>query len=355
MMPFSVYYYTIVSAEMQVEKRLIMAICRIEKVKNFTVMSNYHLDDTQLSLKSIGLLSKMLRLPDDWDFSIKGLTAICRDGADSIASALKELEKHHYIKREQERDRSGHVGKMIYYVYEIPYDVDRSELNKPTFTSGRKKQAAPQRDFPDTVNPVTVNPVTEKPDAANPVSVNPDTGKPFTDSPDWENPAQINTYTQPSTNIPSTQLPRTEKPNTQENKYGGVDFHPSISAASTNEKMSRQDRLIEIKNHLEYAGIMQSNIHLDDRLENDPDFNIEEYDNRYIPRITVDMFVDLIADMYESDEAQIKVSNRYVSPLSVTRKFERLDSYDLTNILRTIAQNSPKNRRLYALTVLMNY
>ena len=70
-----------------------MAVFRIEKTKDYTVMSNYHLKDRELSCKACGLLSKMLSLPEDWDYTTRGLATICKDGVDSIGTALKELEK----------------------------------------------------------------------------------------------------------------------------------------------------------------------------------------------------------------------------------------------------------------------
>lgn len=74
-----------------------MAVFRVEKTKDFTVMSNCHLRDVELSLKAKGLLSLMLSLPEDWDYTTKGLARICKDGVDSITSALKELENHGYL------------------------------------------------------------------------------------------------------------------------------------------------------------------------------------------------------------------------------------------------------------------
>ena len=73
-----------------------MAVFRVEKNHNYTVMSNYHLRDTRLTLKSIGLLSKMLSLTDEWDYTTRGLAAICKEGVDAIGAALKELESHGY-------------------------------------------------------------------------------------------------------------------------------------------------------------------------------------------------------------------------------------------------------------------
>lgn len=97
-----------------------MSVFRIEKNKNFTVMSNYHLRDKNLSLKAIGLLSKMLSLPEDWDYSLSGLTTICKDGLAAIRTALIELEKNGYIVRERQRSDHGYWGDNLYTIYEMP-------------------------------------------------------------------------------------------------------------------------------------------------------------------------------------------------------------------------------------------
>ena len=73
-----------------------MAVCRVHKSRDYTVMSNHHLRDKELSCKACGLLSKMLSLPEEWDYTTRGLAAICKDGVDSISSALKELEQRGY-------------------------------------------------------------------------------------------------------------------------------------------------------------------------------------------------------------------------------------------------------------------
>lgn len=86
-----------------------MAVFRVEKNHNYTVMSNYHLRDTALTLKAIGLLSKMLSLTDEWDYTTRGLAAICKEGVDAIGAALKELESHGYLVRRQLRDSRGRI------------------------------------------------------------------------------------------------------------------------------------------------------------------------------------------------------------------------------------------------------
>ena len=74
-----------------------MAVYRVNKNRGYTVMANFHLRDKSLSLKAVGLLSKMLSFNDGWKFSTKGLSAICKEGPDAILSALRELEKHGYL------------------------------------------------------------------------------------------------------------------------------------------------------------------------------------------------------------------------------------------------------------------
>ena len=98
-----------------------MAVFRVEKNHNYTVMSNYHLRDTLLTLKAIGLLSKMLSLTDEWDYTTRGLAAICKEGVDAIGAALKELESHGYLVRRQLRDSKGRITDTEYTIYESPH------------------------------------------------------------------------------------------------------------------------------------------------------------------------------------------------------------------------------------------
>lgn len=87
-----------------------MAVFRIEKTRDYTVMSNHHLRDSKLSLKAKGLLSLMLSLPENWDYTTKGLSYICKDGVDSISAGVRELEEHGYVVRERIRNSNGQLG-----------------------------------------------------------------------------------------------------------------------------------------------------------------------------------------------------------------------------------------------------
>lgn len=91
-----------------------MAVCRVEKNKNYTTMSNFHLRDKNLSNKSRGLLSTMLSLPENWDYTTRGLAAICKDGVDGITAQLKELEQRGYRKRAQ-----GKIRRYYRTVYPV--------------------------------------------------------------------------------------------------------------------------------------------------------------------------------------------------------------------------------------------
>ena len=148
-----------------------MAVFRIEKTKDYTVMSNHHLRNTELSLKAKGLLSLMLSLPEDWDYTMRGLSKICKDGIDSIRVGVQELEAQGYLVRQRVRLPNGQLGSVEYTILEQP----KPKPEKPTL---------------------------EKPMLENPTQV-----KPTLDSPTQEIPTQLNK------DILNTNLSNTDKPN----------------------------------------------------------------------------------------------------------------------------------------------
>ena len=131
-----------------------MAVFRIERTRDYTVMSNHHLRNGKLSLKAKGLLSMMLSLPEDWNYTTRGLAAICKEGVDAIGGALRELETAGYIVRHQLRDKQGRISDTEYVIYEQPQP---------------KNPDTPQ---PDTASPDTGNPDMEKPDTEKPAELN---------------------------------------------------------------------------------------------------------------------------------------------------------------------------------------
>ena len=128
-----------------------MAVFRIEKTRDYTVMANHHLRNTALSLKAKGLLSLMLSLPEDWDYTTKGLARICRDGVDSICATVRELEDAGYIIRERVRNANGRLGSIEYTILEQPRPPE-------------PKPGKPERENPVQVKPVLDSPVLGKPE-----------------------------------------------------------------------------------------------------------------------------------------------------------------------------------------------
>ena len=97
-----------------------MSVIRVAKIRGYTVMSNYHLRDRELSCKACGLLSRMLSLPEEWDYTTQGLASICKEGVTAISAILRELEEHGYLVRVRKRNEKGQLAEMEYIIYETP-------------------------------------------------------------------------------------------------------------------------------------------------------------------------------------------------------------------------------------------
>ena len=185
-----------------------MAVFRIERTRDYTVMSNHHLRDKGLSLKSKGLLSMMLSLPEDWNYTTRGLAKICKEGVDAIGGALRELESAGYIVRNQMRDRQGRISDTEYVIYEQP------------------QPKAPQ---PDTASP--------------------DTENPYLDGPDTEKPAELN-----------IEKSKTQKSNTQGSSTDSIPFR-GFAAARPPERKGWD--AMSVEEMQEYRDLVLENIEYD--------------------------------------------------------------------------------------------
>ena len=186
-----------------------MAVFRIEKTKDYTVMANHHLRNRALSLKAKGLLSLMLSLPDDWDYTTKGLSHICKDGVDSISATVRELEAAGYVKRRRLRNAQGQLAEVEYTILEQPQPPE--------------EDGPPKRE-----NPVQANPILEEPEQAEPV---------------LENPPQLNT----------------KKSIKQESNTFSINpsFIPSGDAPAADGLTDGQDKRTEILDQIEYGYIRE--------------------------------------------------------------------------------------------------
>mgnify|MGYP003092069458 FL=1 len=274
-----------------------MAVFRVEKNKGYTVMSNHHLRNKALSLKAKGLLSQMLSLPEDWDYTLKGLSLINRESVDAIRTAVWELERAGYIRREQDRDAKGKMADMVYTIYEQPV------LDKP---------------------------VLENPTSDNPTSNNPASG----------NPTQLNKE------IQRTNLPRKDKLNTDGQSTDSLPF-PSLpparnEAAATppERKGAGKDAAVQI-----YREILLENIEYDYLIQ----------DNS-IDRAQLDEIVDLMLETVCTSRKTIRIAGDDYPAELVKSKFMKLNSEHIRFVFDCLRENTTKVRNIkqYLRAMLFN-
>ena len=292
-----------------------MAVFRIEKNKNYTVMANYHLRDISLSLKAKGLLSLMLSLPEGWDYTTKGLACICKDGVDSICSTVKELEKAGYVQRRRLRNELGHLTEIEYTILEKPVRTAASEESLPD--SSEKAGTPPKRE-----KPVLDYPVLDIPEQAFPEQA----------IPEQENPAQLN-----------IQESITEKSITDLSSKDS--FFPSTEAVPVNRQAPLTDGRTEreqIREQIEYE-IMRERygreqidelveIMLEVSMNRSPTIRIgrdAEYPTSYVQdrlsRITA-MHIERVCDGIRDNHTQVRNTKAYLLA-ALFNAVSTLDSY----------------------------
>ena len=272
-----------------------MAVFRVERNTGYTVMSNHHLRNKELTLKAKGLLSQMLSLPEDWDYTLAGLSHINRESIDAIRTAVWELEKAGYITRRQGRDEKGKMTAIEYTIYEQPQPP---ELEKP---------------------------ILENPTAGNPVLENPTTGNPTS-----ENPMQIIKEEQ------KTNLSKKEKPNTDTQSTHSIPIHspnpsPFEGAAQPPERKRKEPN----DAYRVYEEIIKDNICYDILKQDMP------YDHDRIDEI-----VDLILETVCTRRRTIRIAGDDYPAELVKSKFMKLDSEHIRFVLDCMRENTTKIRNI---------
>ena len=228
-----------------------MAVFRVERNTNYTTMSNYHLRDTNLSLKAKGLLSVFLSLPDEWHYSISGLMKITKEGRDCLTAVIKELEKAGYLVRYQSRDETGKIVGIEYVIYEKPQAeqagccgvrmnsiADSRPDEYSSAATGRNEE--PLQDILSAERPRAKKPMTGNPSAGKPSVENPSTDKPSTENPVTENPSTGNPVTEnPRAGKPSVGNPMTDNPMTE--NPPGIITNESNTDKSNTESIKERD------------------------------------------------------------------------------------------------------------------
>ncbi|MDY6180044.1 MAG: DUF6017 domain-containing protein [Candidatus Faecousia sp.] len=308
-----------------------MAVFRIEKNKNYTVMANYHLRDISLSLKAKGLLSLMLSLPEGWDYTTKGLACICKDGVDSICSTVKELEKAGYVQRRRLRNELGHLTEIEYTILEKPVRTASSEESALPDSSA-KAGTQPKREKPVLDYPVLDNPEQDSPEQAIPEQAIPEQEEPEQEEPEQENPAQLN-----------IQESITEKSNTDLSNTDS--FFPSAEAVPSTRQAPLTDGRTErerIREQIEYEIMLErySREQLDELVEimleismnRSPTIRIgrdSEYATAYVQdrfsRIT-SMHIERVCDGIRDNHTQVRNTKAYLLA-ALFNAVSTLDSY----------------------------
>ena len=274
-----------------------MAVFRIEKTRDYTVMSNHHLRNTNLSLKAKGLLSLMLSLPEGWDYTTKGLARICKDGVDSICAGVRELEEQGYVIRERVRGANGQLGSIEYTILEQP------------------RPPEPER---------------EKPGRENPVLENPILGSPVLGEPGQENPAQLNTK-KSSKEQSKTDLSSTEG----SNPIPSNPPSPTGARIGTDGMGAREVYRELILDNIGYEYLIQDN---------------------HIDRERLDEIAELIVDTVCSARKTIRIAGDDYPAEVVKSRFMKLDSSHVQYVMDCMGENTTyvRNIKKYLLAALYN-
>lgn len=281
-----------------------MPVFRVEKTKDFTVMANHHLKNRSLSLKAKGLLSVILSLPDNWDYTLKGLARINKDGIDAIRQGINELEIAGYIVRGgRSRKDKGQLGGAEYIIYELP---QQPTLENPTQADDDAVQ--PLQDRALHSHPVSPNPTLESPTLDFPTQGNPT----------QENPIQLNTKEQ----------------NTYPEKTHSSNIHPSIHQ----KRMDRMDVnkcRQKVRQRICY-------------------YELTECSPESVAQI--DEIVELIVETLCSTKDTIHVAGGEYDASLVKERFEMLQGFHIEQLMDTLKNTASKvsNVKNYLLTALFN-
>ena len=272
-----------------------MAVFRVEKNKGYTVMSNHHLRNKELSLKAKGLLSQMLSLPEDWDYTLKGLSLINREKIDAIREAIKELERAGYIVRSRERDEKGRLRGADYVIFEQPQP--------------------PTPDLPTLENPTLDNPTQEKPTLEKPT---------------LENPTQLNK------DIQRTDLPKKEKIITDEQSTHSIPIlspNPSPLREETAEPERKGTEAADA--YSVYEEIIKDNIEYDYLIQ-----------DRYLDRDRIEEILALILETVCTKRKTIRIAGDDYPAELVKARFMKLNSEHIRFVLDCMQENTTKIRNI---------
>ena len=269
-----------------------MGVFRINKTQDYVVMSNHHLRNKNLTLKAKGLLSQMLSLPDDWDYTLAGLTHINKESIDAVRTAVWELEKEGYIEKTRERDDKGKLGGTIYNIYELP--------QKNTLDPKPQTEKKPNNKT--------------KTDNLNKTNIKAETAE------------KLQNLIITSSNLAQVNQPK------KENDDDG------------RERIGKQE--IKEKDIYKYKEFIKNKINYDEWVK-----NIEKDKMRRIDEI-----INIIIEVLSSQKKTITIARDDYPAEFVKERFKKIDSEHISFILGCMKENNTKIRNMknYLKTVLFN-
>jgi len=279
-----------------------MAVFRVEKTRDYTVMSNHHLKNIRISLRSKGLLSIMLSLPENWDYTLKGLARISLEGVDAIRMAIKELEAEGYIVRSRVRNEKGQLTEAEYVIYEKP-------------ASAPPTQEVPVQEQPTQVELVQENPMLENPIQAEPIL----------DAPALEKSMQLNI------NILNTKLLNTNISN------------PILSNPSTHQNSRDGNGLDQIALRERYQSVILENLGYEVLCQREDKERLDE-------------IVELMLDTVCTCKKSVRIAGDDYPADVVRSRFLKLSSEHIEYVFDAMKKNTNhvRNIRQYLLAALFN-
>ena len=321
-----------------------MAVFRVEKNKGYTVMSNHHLRNKELSLKAKGLLSQMLSLPEDWDYTLAGLSYINRESIDAIRTAVWELEKAGYITRRQGRDEKGKMTAIEYTIYEQtqPPALDCPVLENPTADNPILENPTP--DNPTSENPMQLNKDIQKTNLSKKEKSNTDLSnnhsiptleKPTLEKPTLENPTQLNK------DISSKEQSITDLSSTHSIPFHSLNPSPLEDAAQPPERKRKE----ATDAYSVYEEIIKDNIEYEHFIK-----------HTNIDRERLDEIVSLILETVCTKRKTIRIAGDDYPAELVKAKFMKLNSSHIEFVFDCMKENTTKIRNIkqYLKAVLFN-
>ena len=285
-----------------------MAVFRVERTQNYTVMSNYHLRDKSLSLKAKGLLSLMLSLPETWDYTLSGLAKISLEGKDAIRATVVELEKAGYIQRHQTTGKDGKFGSNEYIIREYPASHE------------------PPLEGPSSAQPLSENPSTVPPSAGATLTENPTQIKKDPVKKDQEITDSVSTESFPFPSVPS---PSPAPVETERKRKEGKRRRQSVSKGEMDA----------------YREMIRENIDYDGFVRERP------YDAGQL-----DEMVEIMVEAVCSRKETIRVAGNDFPQAVVKSRMLKLDREHIVFVFDCLKENTTQVRNMiqYLLTVLYN-